>query len=256
MLKFTEKYLLKRTLLVSTAFLFLLACRNQNESKTSAKSSQQEKITQKANYFPILSDLEIEKNAEKACEYSGLVRIHDIDPTFILDLKYATTDNFTETKLYPYSLALLQKSTCVKLAKVNQKFRREFGYTIKIWDPYRPFHVQKLLYERASNKLYVADPNKGSGHNRGAAIDMTLVKMNGEELKMPSEFDHFSILAHRDYSGPDSTIKKNIVLFSKVMQEGGFIPFSGEWWHFEDKDRLKYDFLDIHFEEFEKKCPK
>ena len=125
-------------------------------------------------------------------EIQGLVRVYDIDPTIVIDLRYATENNFTGKQVYPVSVCLLRKETARKLAAANAEFNKD-GYRIKIWDAYRPPSVQKIFWELVPDERYVANPAQGgSRHNRGGAVDITLVDKGGREIEMPSDFDDFS----------------------------------------------------------------
>ncbi len=116
-----------------------------------------------------------------------LVRVLDYSKDFSIELKYATCNNFVNKTLYPASVCVLTKGTLDKLIKANNLVKKQ-GYRIKIWDAYRPLSVQKIMYAAAPNKKYVANPaGSGSKHNRGAAVDVTLVDKNGKEANMPTE---------------------------------------------------------------------
>ena len=109
------------------------------------------------------------------------------------------------------------------------------GYSLKIWDAYRPVSAQFKLWNICPNPVYVSDPNKGfSKHSRGNTIDVTLVKADGSEIEMPSGFDDFTALADRDYSDVSKTARVNVRLLEDTMTAGGFKGYSGEWWHYSD----------------------
>jgi D-alanyl-D-alanine dipeptidase len=144
-----------------------------------------------------------------------------------------------------------------------QKELNEQGLGLKIWDAYRPHKVQFLMWDIVKDKfenpeMYVGDPHKGSRHNRGCAIDCTLIDLKtGEELEMPSAFDKFSEIAHADYQGCSETAKKNRALLTSVAEKYGFKQLPSEWWHFalqgwnqkDESGKEKYPILDISFEE-------
>lgn len=183
-------------------------------------------------------------------EVQGLVAVKDIDNSIVQDLKYATTDNFTGKKIYPVDICLLQKETAIKLAKANEEFKKS-GYKIKIWDAYRPVYVQKIFWDLVKDSRFVADPSKGgSRHNTGVAVDITLVDMNGKELKMPSKFDDFSVNAYRNNAKMEAAAKKNMDFLTSVMKQNGFVTIDTEWWHFEDSNFAKYKIIDVKFDEF------
>jgi len=182
-------------------------------------------------------------------EMKGLIEVRTIDPTIVVDLIYATDQNFTDQVLYKVEVCLLARGTAEKLAAANAEFARN-GYRIKVWDAYRPREVQVTMWENQADGVYVADPSVGSNHNRGAAVDLTLVDLNGSELEMPTKFDVFDETASRNYSGMTDEARKNMDYMTEVMTRNGFKPIQAEWWHFNDEDLNKYDFLAITLEEW------
>lgn len=189
-------------------------------------------------------------NVNKIKEIDGLVKIKDIDSSIIEDLKYATENNFTKRKIYPYSICVLQKSTAEKLQRANAEFKSN-GYRIKIWDAYRPVYVQKIFWNMVKDNRYVANPaNGGSRHNRGTAVDMTLVNDNGVEIDMPSHFDDFSRNAWRNNRNMTKNQRINLDYMTSVMRKYGFNTLQTEWWHFDDVDYKKYPVIDVNIEKF------
>lgn len=164
---------------------------------------------------------------------------------FTLDIKYATTDNFTGVVLYEEPICLLRKNTAKKLIEANKKFNK-YGYHIKIWDAFRPIKDQERMWNVFPDERFVANPKKGkSNHCKGSAVDVTLCDEKGKELKMPTEFDHFGKESYREYfKNLDDETRKNVVLLENIMKESGFDPFLYEWWHFNDKDKYNiiYEF--------------
>ena len=180
-----------------------------------------------------------------------LVDITTLDPSILLDIRYATPHNFTGKVLYPIARCLLQKSVAEKIMLI-QKDLSQKNLGLKIWDGYRPFSVQKILWRIMPDERYIAKPVEkdgiliqGSHHNRGTAIDLTLVNNCLQELEMPSYFDEFSEKAHRNYSGHSTVAFQNMKILEQIMVHYEFIPFSTEWWHFTDKDSLQYPLSDI-----------
>ena len=180
---------------------------------------------------------------------NGLTELKNLDTTFSLDLKYATKDNFTGKVLYKKAIAIININTGKKLIKANN-FLKQYGYHIKIYDAYRPYSIQKLMWKIYPNKKYLADPKKGSIHNRGCAVDITMVDKNGVEAPMPSKFDEFSERAHINYTGASKVEISNRELLAKAMTSNGFRRISNEWWHFDDLNYKLYPILDIGFENF------
>ncbi|SDZ38226.1 D-alanyl-D-alanine dipeptidase [Proteiniborus ethanoligenes] len=180
-----------------------------------------------------------------------LVSLESIDSSFIIELRYATQNNFVKKQVYPRnSKAYLQKETALKLKKANAIFK-ENGFTIKIWDAYRPLYVQKVFWEYVKDSRYVADPKIGSKHNRGASIDITLVDKDGIELEMPTAFDDFTEKASINYLYHTEVARTNVKFMTRVMEDCGFKGISSEWWHFDDVGWQKYPLLDISFEELD-----
>lgn len=180
---------------------------------------------------------------------SKLVDIREVDDTIVIDLRYATKNNFTKKKLYSDAIPLLRKETANKLAKVNKEVSKK-GYRIKVWDAYRPFSFQQVLWNAAKDKRYVANPKNGSIHNRGGAVDLTLVNSKGKELKMPTDFDHFTSKASRNYSKMNKTAKKNMNYLTKVMKKHGFTTINDEWWHYTDTNWHDYPLLNVPLHSF------
>lgn len=162
---------------------------------------------------------------------STFVNIKTFSEAFIFDMKYATNDNFLQSKVYDCPECFLRYKTVKRLIEANEKFLR-LGYRIKIFDCYRPLDVQKKMWKMVPNPIYVADPAKGSIHNRGGAVDITLVDVNGKEVNMGTSFDHFGIESAHDFTGVSDIVKSNRALLKSVMESCQFISFRSEWWHY------------------------
>jgi len=138
--------------------------------------------------------------AGAAPDPTALVEATALVPGLRVDMRYATADNFTGKVIYPVARCLLRRAVALRLARVQAALAAR-GLGLKVWDCYRPLAVQQKLWDLVKDPRYVADPKKGSRHNRGAAVDLTLVDKDGRELPMPTRFDDFSEKAHRDYKG-------------------------------------------------------
>jgi D-alanyl-D-alanine dipeptidase len=184
----------------------------------------------------------------KDAEQAGLVFVSQADPTIVIDLRYATTNNFTGKPIYKSSLCMIEKNTMEKLKKANEKFAK-MGLRIKIWDAYRPLSAQQILWDAAPDdkKSFLANPKTGSRHNRGVTVDLTLVDSNGNELDMPSGFDDFSSAAYRSNTAMTAAQRKNLATLTTVMTQCGFNTLDSEWWHYEDSNYKNYPLLDILF---------
>lgn len=190
-----------------------------------------------------------EVSLEVTLDQGDLVKVEDIDPSVALDLRYATKNNFSGLAVYPVNVAVLRRGTALKLAAANAQLMEQ-GYRIKLWDAYRPFHLHQLLWEMAGDKCYFfAHPKYGSVHNRGAAVDVTLVDIQGKEVEMPTDFDDFSGSAHR-YAPMSSVARANLDLLTEVMISNGFQTIDFEWWHFEDASWWQYSILDLPLQLF------
>lgn len=168
-----------------------------------------------------------------AAEEPRLLNIKDVAPAVIVDMRYATADNFTGRVLYPAAECLLCEPAARRLAAVQKNLAAR-GLGLKVWDCYRPLSVQKKLWDVVPDPRYVADPRTGSRHNRGASVDLTLVDSAGHELLMPTPFDEFSEKAHRSYMNLSPEAIKNRRILQDAMESEGFIGLPTEWWHFDD----------------------
>ena len=174
---------------------------------------------------------------------SDYVRVNDYIPDIYVELRYATERNFTHTKVYDFDEAYLRLGTTLKLKKVQEELK-EIGYSLKIWDAYRPFTAQQYFWKLIHDDEFVADPTYGpKTHNFGNVVDVTLVKSDGSEIAMPTEFDDFTSKASRDYSWLAGSPLKHVLLLEETMEKYGFIAYEGEWWHYTDED--SYDYIEF-----------
>lgn len=181
-----------------------------------------------------------------------LVDIEKVIPNIVLDIRYATTNNFTGEKIYNLARAYARKPVAEALKKAQTEFNKA-GVGIKIFDAYRPYKATVKFYEVYHDTTYVASPYRGSRHNRGCAIDMTIVDLKtGKEIQMPTEFDSFKKEAWPKTPVKDPVIKKNRDLIISVMERNGFKVNASEWWHFDFVGWKKYEVMDIDYEELEK----
>ena len=176
-----------------------------------------------------------------------LVDLTEVIPSVQLDIKYASTDNFTGTQLYPEPRAYLRRPAAAALLAVQQALaKKRLG--ICVFDAYRPYSVTLQLWKYLRDERYVAAPWTGSRHNRGCAVDMTLIDLaRGTALLMPTGYDDFSLRAHHNYSDLPDNILRNRILLVKVMHEHGFSPLPTEWWHFDFNGWENYALLDLSF---------
>ncbi len=206
--------------LLLSVLTFIFSCKSQNQILNSNSQNQ-----------PILND-------------TSLVHLKDYSKDFEYDLKYATSDNFLKAKVYDCPACFLRLKTVKALIEANKEFVKK-GYKIKFFDCYRPLTIQKKMWELVPNPAYVADPSKGSIHNRGGAVDITLVDTKGKELDMGTPFDFFGIEASHNYSDVSLEVKKNRALLKNTMLKNGFKSFESEWWHYNLKTAMNDKISDI-----------
>ena len=185
-----------------------------------------------------------EITTEKEPEDDEYVLVNKYIPDIYVELMYATENNFTGVRIYDFTDAYLRYGTVKKLANV-QKELKEQGYSLKIWDAYRPFEAQQKLWEVYPDPNYVANPSNGmKKHNLGGTVDITMVAADGSVISMPTEFDDFSLKADRDYSDiEDEEAVKNVMILQNAMENNGFTGYQGEWWDY--SDTVEYEAVDF-----------
>lgn len=185
---------------------------------------------------------------------ADLIELIEIDPTLKLDIRYATTNNFTGRVLYPAPRAFLQRPAAEALKRANQKLRKQ-GYGLLIFDGYRPWAITKLFWDVTSGdqRNYVADPAKGSKHNRGCAVDLSLFDLQtGKEIELPSAYDEMTQRAWPTYKGGSSAARRLRDLLRRTMEAEGFRVNEYEWWHFDYREWRKYPILNLSFAEIDR----
>lgn len=171
-------------------------------------------------------------------QQSDFVRLKDLSADFVYELKYATPDNFLKQAVYDCGECYLRKSTAEALVKANEAFK-QLGYRIKLFDCYRPLSVQKKMWKILPGTHYVANPAKGSKHNRGAAVDLTLVDAQGKELNMGTPFDFFGKEAHHTYTQHSKEVLENRKLLKETLDKYNFKSIYSEWWHYEYRPEMQ-----------------
>ncbi|MEP6755872.1 MAG: M15 family metallopeptidase [Chthonomonadales bacterium] len=176
---------------------------------------------------------------------SDMVDVVKLCPQIKIDLRYGTKHNGVGAAVYPVgSRCLLRRGTADRLIKVQKQLGKK-GLGLLVWDAYRPLSAQKALWAVKPDPRFVAPPARGSRHNRGAAVDLTLVDKDGHELPMPSGFDEFSIRARPTYKGGSKSSRANRDILRAAMMAQGFFPDKNEWWHFNDPDWPNYGLVDV-----------
>ncbi|MBC8122176.1 MAG: M15 family metallopeptidase [Gemmatimonadaceae bacterium] len=193
----------------------------------------------------LLSIVLLGSSPAHAAEPEGLIDISRSAPEIQLDMRYATPENFLRRAVYPLAVCLLRPAVAERLVRVQRRVAVQ-GYTLRLWDCYRPLSVQKQMWAIVHDERYVADPAKGSRHNRGAAVDLTLSDAQGVALEMPTSFDDFSARAGRDAeAGWSETARRNYAVLDRAMRSEGFLPLPSEWWHYDATGWEIYPVLDV-----------
>jgi zinc D-Ala-D-Ala dipeptidase len=203
-----------------------------------------------------VAELRAEALAEQPPEEKGdfrkpdLVDLARLDPRIKLDIRYATTDNFLSTPVYTSARAFLQRPAAEAMLRAHRELMKH-GYGLLIFDGYRPWYITKIFWDATppDKHDFVADPSKGSRHNRGCAVDLTLYDLKtGKEVEMTGGYDEMSERSYPRYAGgtPDQRARRD--LLRRAMEQQGFQVFDFEWWHFDYRDWPKYSIGNIPFE--------
>lgn len=180
---------------------------------------------------------------------TDLVELVKLDSTIKLDIRYATSNNLAGKPVYSEARAFLQRPAAIALVNANHELRA-LGYGLLIFDGYRPWSVTKLFWDITSeeNKKFVAAPKKGSKHNRGCAVDLSLYDLaSGKEIEMTGAYDEMTERSYPNYTGGTDQQRKMRDLLRSKMEENGFIVYDYEWWHFDYKDWPSYRITDVPF---------
>lgn len=194
------------------------------------------------------------KHTLKKDNQKQMVELKTKMPGLVYDLRYATVNNFVKLPLYPVTTT----STFLRLPAANalqqvQMELKQKGWGLKIFDAYRPYSVTIQFWELIKDERYVANPAKGSGHNRGLAVDLTIVDLKtGMELDMGTDFDHFTDTAHHSFTQLNATVLQNRKLLKDVMLKYGFTALETEWWHYYWPNNRNYEVLDLDFKKLKK----
>jgi len=190
---------------------------------------------------PVLLDI------SKEVDENAFVNLKNYSNDFVYDMKYAITDNFLKEKVYPCDECFLRVKTVKSLLEANKTFMQK-GFRIKLFDCYRPKAIQKKMWKIVPDANFVANPKKGSIHNRGGAVDITIVDSLGIEVNMGTKFDFFGEEASHNYLNLSDEILANRKFLKEIMLQNNFKSFDSEWWHYNlngsntDKvENLKWD---------------
>jgi D-alanyl-D-alanine dipeptidase len=221
------------TIIFSTTWLPILYAQNNSE-------------------LQVIKDFTLYKQSLKNDSLKRMVELKTIVPNIQYDLRYATVNNFMHQQVYKNgSNTFLRLGVARALARVQQELN-EKNLSLKIWDAYRPYSVTQKMWDLIKDERYVADPKKGSGHNRGIAVDLTIIdRKTGKELDMGTGFDNFTDTAHQDFKNLPDEILNNRSLLKTAMEKYGFVAMQTEWWHFYWHDP-GFEVLDIDPKKFKK----
>lgn len=182
----------------------------------------------------------------------ALVNLQEFLPGLLTDIRYATKNNFTKKKLYPKAAVYTRLSVAIALKKIRAELNAK-GYDLLIYDAYRPYSITVEMWEYVKDDRYAATPEKGSRHNRGCAVDVTLADLKTKKpVPMPTPYDDFTVKAHDNYQKLPDVVKKNRALLRNTMEKYGFSHLTSEWWHFDFEHWNQYPISDFSFEELEK----
>lgn len=219
----------KKLVLLMAGIVMISACKRQAEQKEDVSVQPAEEV--QATPDTIITVKEQPRPSLDALNDTTFVRLQTYAPDFVYDLKYATDDNFLKAVVYDCAECYVRVLTAKALIKANTELM-EKGYKIKFFDCYRPLDVQKKMWKIVPNPIYVADPAKGSIHNKGGAVDITLVDLEGNELDMGTPFDFFGREAHHAYQELPAKVLQNRLLLKETMERHGFWAITSEWWHY------------------------
>jgi D-alanyl-D-alanine dipeptidase/esterase/lipase len=245
---------LKETVAIPEAGTHVIGCYIRSKDVFSVERAAEqfavEKLKMKIDYGLKPMKLEAYKNSIKTDVTNELVDLEKFIPGIVLDVRYATTNNFTKERIYNLAKAYSRKPVAASLKKAQAEFNQS-GYGIKIYDAYRPYSATVKFYEvMKGDTLYVASPYKGSKHNRGCALDITLVDLKtNQDLKMPTEWDTAAKESWAAALVQDPEVKKNRDMLISIMERNGFKVYEAEWWHFDFVGWQKFEVMDIDFEE-------
>ncbi len=203
---------------------------------------------------PLTDKWDVYKKQVKADSAKKMVELKGLIPGIVYDLRYATVNNFMKRLMYPAGTiyTYLRLLPARALQKVQEELKSK-GLGIKIYDAYRPYSVTVKFWELVKDERYVANPARGSGHNRGVSVDLTLINLQtGRELNMGTGFDNFTDTAHHTFTRLPEEVLQNRLLLKSTMEKHGFKPLSSEWWHYSFPESSRYEILDLDFKKLKK----
>jgi D-alanyl-D-alanine dipeptidase len=207
--------------------------------------THQPRLSVSAYGLPVVDRVAVYETLARRDPEKTLVDLGAFVPWARFDIRYATEDNFMKRKLYPEAKAYLRCPAARALAAAQAELERR-GLGLKIYDAYRPYAVTVQMWEPIRNPDYVADPARGSRHNRGAAVDLTLIdRKTGSELAMPTAYDDFTPRAAHAFTDLPEEQARNRALLREVMERHGFDALPSEWWHYDFRTWERFEVLDL-----------
>ncbi|MFK8009628.1 MAG: M15 family metallopeptidase [Saprospiraceae bacterium] len=223
--------------------LFFSAC--EEKTKNNSNNHTPDK-TLTDTIHEVISEKEIPKPIVFDYDTTQWTDLHHLDSTIIIDMRYATTNNFVKEKMYDCSRCFLRPQVAKKIVEAHLMLQ-EGGLSLKMLDCFRPRPIQQKLWNKFKNPLYVTNPAKGSMHNRGAAVDLTIVDADGKQLDMGTAFDYFGKEAHHAYTKLSKEVLANRKLLLETMQAVELHPITTEWWHYSFRGK-RYELSDMLWE--------
>ncbi|GAA4374674.1 M15 family metallopeptidase [Hymenobacter koreensis] len=204
-------------------------------------------IAPNAHGLPVLTDAAQYRQQVAHDPAQELVNLADFIPGLVVDVRYATPENFFGQQLYTEATAYLRRPVAEALQDAQAELNG-LGFGLKVLDAYRPYSVTVRMFEAVPNETYAAPPWRGSRHNRGCSVDATLVDLHtGQELPMPTVFDDLSPQAHSDYTNLPADVLRNRAALHRALSRHGFVNYPAEWWHFDHASWANYPLLDLPF---------
>jgi zinc D-Ala-D-Ala dipeptidase len=202
----------------------------------------------------VISKLKAYKKQVEAEAGKKMIELKTLVPGLVYDLRYASENNFMKRRMYPSNtnITFLRQPAAIAIAAVQQELNQK-GLGLKIFDAYRPYSVTVKFWELVKDERYVANPAKGSGHNRGIAVDLTIIHLDsGKEFDMGTGFDNFSDTAHWAFTNLSEEVLQNRNMLKTIMEKNGFKALDTEWWHFFLPNSGRYEVLNIPFKKLNK----
>jgi D-alanyl-D-alanine dipeptidase len=202
--------------------------------------------------LPVLKDVKAYRQVALSDSSMRMASLKKYIPDVNIDLRYSTRNNFTGQQLYPYITdTYMRLPAAAALARVQKELSKQ-NLGLMIFDAYRPYHVTVRMWELIRDERYVADPAKGSGHNRGIAVDLTIIDLlTKQPLNMGTGYDNFSDTAHHSFTNLPARVLKNRKLLKSIMEKYGFEPLKTEWWHYSFISEGKFHVLDLDFSQLQ-----